>query len=136
MEGGFLSPPPPSSSSGFLDINGKQPHVLAVDDNLVDRKLIEKLLQNSSCKGDFMIIVLSFLKFVFFLNSHCCLRILISKFEYFNLKKLLLIMVYWLMILVQWRQQKMDKGHWSFWDWEIMVILNTVPAYKTMWVNY
>lgn len=103
MEGGFLSPPPPppSSSSGFLDINGKQPHVLAVDDNLVDRKLIEKLLQNSSCKGDFMIIVLSFLKFVFFLNSHCCLRILISKFEYFNLKKLLLIMVYWLMILVQ-----------------------------------
>ncbi|TYK00186.1 two-component response regulator ARR16-like [Cucumis melo var. makuwa] len=30
--------------------NGYQPHVLAVDDNLVDRKLVEKLLKNSSCK--------------------------------------------------------------------------------------
>nr|XP_043631419.1 two-component response regulator ARR17 isoform X1 [Erigeron canadensis] len=26
------------------------PHVLAVDDNLIDRKLVEKLLKNSSCK--------------------------------------------------------------------------------------
>ncbi|XP_027365947.1 two-component response regulator ARR17-like isoform X2 [Abrus precatorius] len=26
------------------------PHVLAVDDNLIDRKLVEKLLRNSSCK--------------------------------------------------------------------------------------
>ncbi|XP_022942272.1 two-component response regulator ARR17-like isoform X1 [Cucurbita moschata] len=31
--------------------NGYQPHVLAVDDNLVDRKLVEKLLKNSSFKG-------------------------------------------------------------------------------------
>ncbi|KAG7030618.1 Two-component response regulator ARR17, partial [Cucurbita argyrosperma subsp. argyrosperma] len=30
--------------------NGYQPHVLAVDDNLVDRKLVEKLLKNSSFK--------------------------------------------------------------------------------------
>ncbi|EOY20089.1 Two-component response regulator ARR17 [Theobroma cacao] len=29
---------------------GDQPHVLAVDDNLIDRKLVEKLLKNSSCK--------------------------------------------------------------------------------------
>ncbi|KAK4489371.1 hypothetical protein RD792_005180 [Penstemon davidsonii] len=28
----------------------EEPHVLAVDDNLVDRKLVEKLLKNSSCK--------------------------------------------------------------------------------------
>lgn len=28
------------------------PHVLAVDDNLVDRILVEKLLKNSSCKGN------------------------------------------------------------------------------------
>lgn len=46
-----------SSSSGSsmasLMENGDQlPHVLAVDDNLIDRKLIEKLLKNSSCKGN------------------------------------------------------------------------------------
>jgi len=29
----------------------ESPHVLAVDDNLVDRKLVEKLLKNSSCRG-------------------------------------------------------------------------------------
>ncbi|XVE86069.1 hypothetical protein DITRI_Ditri18aG0006900 [Diplodiscus trichospermus] len=29
---------------------GDEPHVLAVDDNLTDRKLVEKLLKNSSCK--------------------------------------------------------------------------------------
>ncbi|XP_073290827.1 two-component response regulator ARR17-like [Primulina huaijiensis] len=28
----------------------EEPHVLAVDDNLVDRKIVEKLLKNSSCK--------------------------------------------------------------------------------------
>ncbi|KAK4351233.1 hypothetical protein RND71_030546 [Anisodus tanguticus] len=27
-----------------------EPHVLAVDDNLIDRKLVEKLLKKSSCK--------------------------------------------------------------------------------------
>ncbi|KHG06593.1 Two-component response regulator ARR17 -like protein [Gossypium arboreum] len=29
---------------------GDEPHVLAVDDNLIDRKLVERLLKNSSCK--------------------------------------------------------------------------------------
>ncbi|KAJ9684039.1 hypothetical protein PVL29_016503 [Vitis rotundifolia] len=29
---------------------GDEPHVLAVDDNLIDRKLIEKLLKNFSCR--------------------------------------------------------------------------------------
>ncbi|XP_038708897.1 two-component response regulator ARR17-like isoform X2 [Tripterygium wilfordii] len=30
--------------------NGDLPHVLAVDDNLIDRKLVERLLKSSSCK--------------------------------------------------------------------------------------
>ena len=30
-------------------------HVLAVDDSLVDRKVIEKLLKISSCKGEFFL---------------------------------------------------------------------------------
>ncbi|KAL6131720.1 PREDICTED: two-component response regulator ARR17 [Fragaria vesca subsp. vesca] len=38
-----------SSSKGFMDIV-EQPHVLAVDDSDIDRKLIEKLLKNFSCK--------------------------------------------------------------------------------------
>lgn len=37
------------SSSSLME-NGNEPHVLAVDDNLIDRKLVEKLLKNSSCK--------------------------------------------------------------------------------------
>ncbi|KAL0341197.1 UNVERIFIED_CONTAM: Two-component response regulator ARR17 [Sesamum radiatum] len=28
----------------------EEPHVLAVDDNSLDRKIVEKLLKNSSCK--------------------------------------------------------------------------------------
>lgn len=48
----------PSSSSSIKwsseNENGSQPHVLAVDDNLVDRKLVEKLLKNSSCKGQLL----------------------------------------------------------------------------------
>ncbi|KAK4750137.1 hypothetical protein SAY87_027586 [Trapa incisa] len=44
-----------SSSSKWsrskMDNDGDQrPHILAVDDNLIDRKLVEKLLVNSSCK--------------------------------------------------------------------------------------
>ncbi|GLT58808.1 hypothetical protein SLA2020_316720 [Shorea laevis] len=39
-----------SSSAKWVMENGEQPHVLAVDDSLTDRKLIEKLLKNSSCK--------------------------------------------------------------------------------------
>ncbi|KAF4349747.1 hypothetical protein CsatB_008958 [Cannabis sativa] len=46
--GGFSSG---SSSMASLMENGDHvPHVLAVDDNIIDRKLIEKLLQKSSCK--------------------------------------------------------------------------------------
>ncbi|XP_022146831.1 two-component response regulator ARR17 [Momordica charantia] len=39
-----------SSSLDWDSEIGFQPHVLAVDDNLVDRKLVEKLLKNSACK--------------------------------------------------------------------------------------
>lgn len=38
----------PSSKLSYED----QLHVLAVDDNIVDRKLIEKLLKTSSFKGN------------------------------------------------------------------------------------
>uniref|UniRef100_A0A7N2QXJ9 Response regulatory domain-containing protein n=1 Tax=Quercus lobata TaxID=97700 RepID=A0A7N2QXJ9_QUELO len=33
-----------------MALGDEKPHVLAVDDSLLDRKLIEKLLTNSSCK--------------------------------------------------------------------------------------
>lgn len=49
--GGSPSSSSASSSKALME-NLDQPHVLAVDDNLVDRKLIEKLLKNSSCKGN------------------------------------------------------------------------------------
>ncbi|KAH7542830.1 hypothetical protein FEM48_Zijuj02G0116500 [Ziziphus jujuba var. spinosa] len=39
-----------SGSSMRSDFDEEKPHVLAVDDSLVDRKIIEKLLTNSSCK--------------------------------------------------------------------------------------
>ncbi|XP_010670065.2 two-component response regulator ARR17 [Beta vulgaris subsp. vulgaris] len=42
-----------SSSSSFCASKlsyEDQPHVLAVDDNVIDRKLIERLLKSSSCK--------------------------------------------------------------------------------------
>ncbi|XP_043813981.1 two-component response regulator ARR17-like isoform X2 [Manihot esculenta] len=39
-----------SSMEKVMGNYGDQPHVLAVDDNLIDRKLVEKLLKNSSCK--------------------------------------------------------------------------------------
>ncbi|RDX67105.1 Two-component response regulator ARR17 [Mucuna pruriens] len=39
----------PSSSNWVME-TADVPHVLAVDDNLIDRKLVEKLLRNSSCK--------------------------------------------------------------------------------------
>ncbi|XAR66034.1 hypothetical protein NMG60_11012080 [Bertholletia excelsa] len=48
------SPPPRPASSSYSPKrstdNGSEPHVLAVDDNLIDRKIVEKLLINSSCK--------------------------------------------------------------------------------------
>ncbi|KAE8039425.1 hypothetical protein FH972_011837 [Carpinus fangiana] len=39
-----------SSSSSSAPTGDEKPHVLAVDDSLLDRILIEKLLTNSSCK--------------------------------------------------------------------------------------
>jgi hypothetical protein len=40
-----------ASSSSSVSMGDEKPHVLAVDDSLLDRRLIEKLLTNSSCKG-------------------------------------------------------------------------------------
>ncbi|GLT38452.1 hypothetical protein SLA2020_127020 [Shorea laevis] len=39
-----------SSLSKEMVDSGDEPHVLAVDDNLLDRTLVEKLLKKSSCK--------------------------------------------------------------------------------------
>ncbi|KAL7199645.1 hypothetical protein ACSBR2_021855 [Camellia fascicularis] len=39
-----------SSSSKVIMEKEERPHVLAIDDSLVDRKLIERLLTNSACK--------------------------------------------------------------------------------------
>ncbi|CAK9323939.1 unnamed protein product [Citrullus colocynthis] len=50
--------------------NGSQPHVLAVDDNLVDRKLVEKLLKNSSCKVTTAENGVSALEFLGLLDEH------------------------------------------------------------------
>lgn len=36
---------------GFGDVSSSDVHVLAVDDSLVDRKVIERLLKITSCKG-------------------------------------------------------------------------------------
>lgn len=45
------------SSSSSASMGDEEPHVLAVDDSSVDRKLIEKLLTNSSCKGFILVYV-------------------------------------------------------------------------------
>lgn len=39
------------ASSSSSSSNPKPPHVLAVDDSIVDRKIVENLLKNSACKG-------------------------------------------------------------------------------------
>ncbi|KAG4180681.1 hypothetical protein ERO13_A10G179350v2 [Gossypium hirsutum] len=39
-----------SCSKGMAMELGDEPHVLVVDDSLIDRKLVERLLKNSSCK--------------------------------------------------------------------------------------
>lgn len=36
---------------GRVEGDVQELHVLAVDDNLIDRKIVEKLLKNFSCKG-------------------------------------------------------------------------------------
>lgn len=61
-----------SSTKGVMEIV-EQPHVLAVDDNLIDRKLIEQLLINSSCKGN----VYSCNHFLLFLSGLGCNSLLV-----------------------------------------------------------
>ena len=39
-----------SSSKDGVD-EDERPHVLVVDDSLIDRKIMEKLFTNSACKG-------------------------------------------------------------------------------------
>ncbi|XP_051123011.1 two-component response regulator ARR17-like isoform X1 [Andrographis paniculata] len=46
-----------NSSSEVAAAVEEPPHVLAVDDNLIDRVLVEKLLKNSSCKGSPLVAV-------------------------------------------------------------------------------
>lgn len=47
-------------------------HVLAVDDNLIDRKLVEKLLKISSCKGStFQIFLIKIYYFLYSLSIKC-----------------------------------------------------------------
>lgn len=49
-------------SSMRLEVAGdEKPHVLAVDDSFVDRKIIEKLLTSSACKGTDSIHIVIFL---------------------------------------------------------------------------
>lgn len=40
-----------TASAATTNSESEQVHVLAVDDSLVDRKVIEKLLKITSCKG-------------------------------------------------------------------------------------
>lgn len=57
-----------SSSIGMgMDEEEERPHVLAVDDSLVDRKLIETLLTKSACKGIFFFFYFFPLYIVFFI---------------------------------------------------------------------
>lgn len=53
----------PASLSVCNDVNGseQEPHVLAVDDSLVDRKIVEKLLKTFSCKGTLFLFFLFFI---------------------------------------------------------------------------
>lgn len=38
----------------FTPVDSEEVHVLAVDDSLVDRKVIERLLRITSCKGPYV----------------------------------------------------------------------------------
>lgn len=58
-----------SASFSLANDNGgngseQEPHVLAVDDSLVDRKIVEKLLKGFSCKG------ILYPPFSYFLDFH------------------------------------------------------------------
>lgn len=59
-----------SSSSKWVMENGDIPHVLAVDDNIIDRTLVEKHLKNSSCKGTYTYLSLNhFMLYSFLLTT-------------------------------------------------------------------
>jgi len=49
-----------SSSAVGMKEEEERPHVLVVDDSLIDRIIMEKLFTNSACKG------------ILFLNCVCC----------------------------------------------------------------
>lgn len=46
-------------AGGDLTVTSPELHVLAVDDSIVDRKVIERLLRISSCKGNYQNLCLS-----------------------------------------------------------------------------
>lgn len=54
---------------GKVDVSGEassELHVLAVDDSFVDRKVIERLLKISSCKGTFACLIYLFIFYLIF----------------------------------------------------------------------
>lgn len=53
-------------------------HVLAVDDSVIDRKLIEMLLKTSACQGTFLILILGFWVYEFGILLFAILYSLIS----------------------------------------------------------
>jgi len=61
-------------------------HVLAVDDSMVDRKFIERLLRVSSCKGNCCVCV--------YQKKVLCLFILCNLFKYKNLTLVLFCLSY------------------------------------------
>ena len=65
--GEFIRPKLPGNIE-FSGDSSAELHVLAVDDSLVDRKVIERLLKNSSCKGIKVLHGFTYL-FVFLIGS-------------------------------------------------------------------
>jgi hypothetical protein len=72
-----------ASSSSSASTGDETPHVLAVDDSLLDRKLIEKLLTNSSCKGTYIYHVFLIISFFFFVFSNFLFFVLIVYIDTF-----------------------------------------------------
>lgn len=70
-------------------------HVLAVDDSLIDRKLIERLLKTSSYQG------ISLLVFVFVSQYKKRTRVDVCG------------------VCLQWLQWILEARLWSFWDWMV-----------------
>lgn len=71
MEGGNVVVSRRSNDGfGVSPYDPEEAHVLAVDDSLVDRKIIEKLLKISSCKGLPLDTKIHFFLFFFCLFHH------------------------------------------------------------------